>query len=117
MAEEANSSLHELCRVSILCRNPDHPVIRDLMDMLCKRGFETEAVVLGEELPRDRPIISALDLEEPFFHNLCEVDFDSLKASIYSLVESRGIMWVTGLSQVRCMEPKYATGYRATGQW
>lgn len=73
-----------------------------------QRGFAVYPRDLYElPLPRGQDVIAMLDDEAPFFEDLDDKRFNGFKALIDGL-EERGVLWVTGLSQVKCLDPQFA---------
>jgi hypothetical protein len=58
-------------------------------------------------LPSGQDVIAMIDDEVPFFEDIDEERFSGFKSLIENL-EDRGILWVTGLSQIQCRDPKFA---------
>lgn len=58
-------------------------------------------------LPQGQDVIAMLDDEAPFFEDLDDRRFAAFKALIDDIKDS-GLLWVTGLSQVHCQNPKFA---------
>ncbi|KAK0130497.1 hypothetical protein ONS96_001016 [Cadophora gregata f. sp. sojae] len=73
-------------------------------------GFEVDFLCLDDKTTSPRPqqdIISILDLEGPFFHDITESRFVNFK-SILSQLQGSRILWVTRSCQVACTDPRYA---------
>jgi SAM-dependent methyltransferase len=51
-------------------------------------------------------VISTIDLEGPFFHDISEGDYKSF-ISYLSSPEGRGLLWLTRPAQIRCSDPRY----------
>ena len=95
-------------RVTILCdRDYISSPVQDMTKFFRSLGIAVDVHKLGEDLPDGQYVISALDLERPFFRNVAEDDFESLKKHLLSL-RSCGVLWLTGPSQMDCREPSYA---------
>lgn len=72
-------------------------------------GYEVDLLRLEDATsqPLQQDIVSILDLEGPFFHDLTESRFASLK-SLLSQLQDSGILWVTRSCQIACTDPRYA---------
>ncbi|KAJ5989668.1 Acyl transferase/acyl hydrolase/lysophospholipase [Penicillium waksmanii] len=58
-------------------------------------------------LPPGQDVIAMIDDEAPFFEDLDDEKFGGFKSLIENL-RDRGLLWVTGLSQIQCRDPKFA---------
>ncbi|KAL2062583.1 hypothetical protein VTL71DRAFT_5655 [Oculimacula yallundae] len=78
-------------------------------NLLESAGYEVDFYCLGDEAspPLHQDIVSVLDLEGPFFHDLTETRFQNFKNLLGSL-QATGILWVTRSCQVACTDPRYA---------
>ena len=73
-------------------------------------GFQVDLLCLNDETsspPPQQDIVSILDLEGPFFHDVTESRFANFK-SILSQLQGSGILWITRSCQVACTDPRYA---------
>ncbi|KAL2838941.1 hypothetical protein BJX68DRAFT_279537 [Aspergillus pseudodeflectus] len=65
--------------------------------------------------PSGQDVVSVLDLEAPFFHDVDEASFENLKRLLSHLHQQQstdgnnnsGILWLTGASQIACKDPRY----------
>ena len=74
-------------------------------------GFTVERHPLGslDTLPPDQDVVAALDITRPFFHDLTEAQLDQFQDLLRRAAKGLcGILWVTGASQVGCIDPRYA---------
>ncbi|OHX00905.1 beta-ketoacyl synthase domain-containing protein [Colletotrichum incanum] len=94
-------------KVSVICRDPKHPVVSGAMMLLESRGFSLRCFSPGQELPWGQPILCLLDLESPFFHNMGPTQWNELKKSFFSAQDEK-MLWVTGASQMCCKAPNYS---------
>ncbi|KAF1990145.1 hypothetical protein K402DRAFT_371161 [Aulographum hederae CBS 113979] len=77
-----------------------------IVDLLKKRGYEVSGCSLDDTPPTGTDIISLLDADKPFFENITAERLDSFKTFVNNLGGS-GLLWITGLSQMHCTDPRY----------
>lgn len=75
--------------------------------MLEGRGYLVHHLWFGEPLPDGQYVIALLDDEAPFFENMDNHRFNTIRNLIESL-NGCGILWVIGLSQAKCQDPRFA---------
>ncbi|KAL4900418.1 hypothetical protein BDW74DRAFT_182748 [Aspergillus multicolor] len=71
-------------------------------------GLPTPSKAGDEVSDNDRDkylVISLLDLDGPYLHNLCEDGFKALQTLLSDF--NQPILWVTKMSQFRCEDPRY----------
>ncbi|KKY36228.1 putative polyketide synthase [Diaporthe ampelina] len=92
--------------------SPDEPALETLTAELQAAGFAVEARPLGgglDAVPPGRDVVAALDLTRPFLHGLAAGQLAQLQRLLGRLrAGGAGILWVTGASQVGCVDPRYA---------
>lgn len=75
-------------------------------------GFAVDAHTFGESLdalPPNQDLIAALDITRPFFHDLTGDHLAQFQHLLRQASSNQcGILWVTGASQVGCVDPRYA---------
>ncbi|KAI2627830.1 hypothetical protein GGR54DRAFT_636951 [Hypoxylon sp. NC1633] len=83
--------------------------VSQLQDALRSRGYEVDICHLGG-LPRaDGVIIAILDIDQPFFHDIDEEQFEWFKSLMAGREGNKSsILWVTGAAQISCIDPRYA---------
>ncbi|GJD02486.1 polyketide synthase [Colletotrichum higginsianum] len=60
-------------------------------------------------LPEGQDVVAALDLAGPFFHDLTERRLAGFQELVRQARDRRcGILWLTGTSQVGCVDPRFA---------
>ncbi|OLN97381.1 Lovastatin diketide synthase LovF 1 [Colletotrichum chlorophyti] len=94
-------------KISILCQDPSHSKVADVARSLKSRGSNVQFFAPGQELPWGQPVLSLLDIEEPFFHSMTPAQWDSIKLSLISAQDAK-TLWATGASQVGCKDPNYS---------
>lgn len=101
-----------LNRITLLHSGGKPPVAASISQLLSSSGFEIDLYAIENTdtpPPAQQDIVSILDLDEPFFHNLRQSSFESLKRLLSHLQQTdSGILWVTGAGQVGCKDPRYA---------
>lgn len=72
-------------------------------------GYEIDYCSIEKPVPPPprQDIVSILDLEGPFFHELDEPRFKAFQ-NLLSQVQDSGILWLTSVYQVGCRDPRYA---------
>lgn len=84
--------------------------VRVVADLLKHHGYQPHVHAIGSStpLPADQDVISLLDLGSPFLYEMTESQLSQLQGFFSALHDAeRGILWVTGASQVRCQDPGY----------
>ncbi|KAL4772444.1 hypothetical protein BDW60DRAFT_216463 [Aspergillus nidulans var. acristatus] len=78
-----------------------------LKGTLEQQGYEVCICSLQAGLPAEGEylIISLLDMDGPYLHDLSEAGFTALQGLLADIKQP--ILWVTGLSQFRCENPRY----------
>ncbi|KND94632.1 Lovastatin diketide synthase LovF [Tolypocladium ophioglossoides CBS 100239] len=78
-----------------------------LFQDLRSRGYAVHRCGLQDmPLPASQDVIALLDDEGPFFENMDDQRFGSFKTLVSNLKDC-GILWVTGLSQIQCQDPRF----------
>ncbi|KAJ5783184.1 hypothetical protein N7457_004958 [Penicillium paradoxum] len=79
-----------------------------VIQALESREYLVNHIKFGEEpLPVGQDVFALLDEEVSFFENMDNQRFENFKQMMETL-NDRGIFWVTGLSQIRCLDPRFA---------
>lgn len=90
----------------------DEPALEALTAELRGAGFAVDAHPFGgsvDALPPGQDVIAALDFTRPFFHDLAEGQLAQFQELVREAGSRQcGILWVTGASQVGCVDPRYA---------
>ncbi|KAL0936929.1 polyketide synthase [Colletotrichum truncatum] len=98
--------------VSILVESSNGPASL-LQDALTKRGYNVSLSSLDELPDDDVDVISLLDLESPYFHDISDERLKKLQTYLATLPPDTSVLWVTGHSQVGCDDPRYAASIGA----
>ncbi|KAI0868539.1 hypothetical protein GGS24DRAFT_207312 [Hypoxylon argillaceum] len=93
--------------VTLLCGSVKSPSVAQLTKALKSEGYEVNTCSIADTPPAGQDVISLLDVESPFFHNLNSTSFEQLKKFLIGLDQSAGIFWVTHPSQTHCPDPRY----------
>ncbi|KAJ5973964.1 polyketide synthase [Penicillium waksmanii] len=81
--------------------------VSPMLQVLESRGYTIHHCELQDmPLPTGQDVIALLDDEGPFFENMDDQRFELFKNLVQNLKEC-GILWVTGLSQIQCHDPKF----------
>lgn len=93
--------------------SPAEPALEVLTTSLRGAGFSVDTHPFGspDALPPNQDIVAALDVTRPFFHDLTEdglANFQDLLRQAAAAGARCGILWVTGASQIGCVDPRYA---------
>ncbi|KAJ9306417.1 hypothetical protein DTO217A2_4156 [Paecilomyces variotii] len=95
-------------KITVLFEQEGFAVIQVLRE-LEKQGYEVSKCQLGDEAPVGQDVISLLDIEKPFFHDMDEDRFLSFKTFLLSLQgRDAGMLWATYLVDIGCHDPRYA---------
>lgn len=73
---------------------------------LRNRGCDAEIFQMDQKLPPDRDVISLLDLDSPFFHDMGDERFEAFKLFIKRLPSVK-ILWLMKSSQFNVKDPRY----------
>ncbi|OGM48910.1 putative polyketide synthase [Aspergillus bombycis] len=93
--------------VSLLYHTVIDDWARDLASELSEAGYSVHWCTL-KQIPSPRSnIISVIDLEGPFFHELTPADFESFQSFVLRLADGH-LLWVTRSVQTECDDPRYA---------
>ncbi|KAJ5385785.1 polyketide synthase [Penicillium cosmopolitanum] len=97
-----------LNKITVLVEQ-EGPAVIKILSLLEKQGYEVSKCKLGDDAPVGQDVISLLDIENPFFHDMDEDQFLSFKTFLLSLQErDAGMLWVTHLIDIGCRDPRYA---------
>lgn len=94
-----------------LSDSPVEPALEILTTSLHGAGFTVDPHPFGspDALPPNQDVVAALDITRPFFHDLTEYGLAQFQDLLRQAADGRsGILWVTGASQVGCVDPRYA---------
>ncbi|KAI1738583.1 putative polyketide synthase [Xylaria scruposa] len=96
----------KLCRVTLLCYEPDGPCSTELRQCLETKGVIVDICLFGETLPVNQEVISLLDLQKPTVCNLDSQGYDILMGYLESHKEV--MIWAMPASQIDCQDPRAA---------
>lgn len=90
----------------------DEPSLVTLIAKLFSAGFFVDTQSFGgslDALPAKQDIIAVIDVSRPFFHDLTGKQLAQFQDLLRQAGNKQcGILWVTGASQVGCVDPRYA---------
>ena len=91
-------------RMTLLCHSRDGPLVPEIEELLTVRGAAVDLCQVGEALPANQGVISVLDMQEPFLHDISGRDFRWFVKCL-EMVQTK-MIWVTKPAQVQCKDPK-----------
>lgn len=94
--------------VTILHSGSQRSTLKAVHDAFCKKGYTVTDCPLGIALPQGVDIFSIIDIEQPFFYNISDENFEKFKDLLTEVSPSAGVLWVTGACQIDCHDPRYA---------
>ncbi|KAL8376833.1 hypothetical protein RB595_007791 [Gaeumannomyces hyphopodioides] len=95
-------------KVTVLVGNEGAQVQR-ILGQLGEAGYEIVKCGLADEAPAEQDVLSLLDVDKPFFHEIEEANFKAFKAFLLGLQEKgAGMLWATHLVDIGCKDPRYA---------
>jgi hypothetical protein len=96
-------------RITLLHSNGEGSLANHVSRCLRAEGYEIDYCSIEKTVspPPQQDIVSILDLEGPFFHELNEPRFKAFQ-TLLSHVQDSGILWLTTVCQVGCKDPRYA---------
>ncbi|EZF22032.1 hypothetical protein H112_05022 [Trichophyton rubrum D6] len=92
--------------VTLLTGDTPCPWAKEIADSLEKTGYRVHWGRLDQPPPTDQCIISVLDLESPYLHNLPEEKYIDLHSYLTKIGKSR-MIWVTRMNQLECSDPNF----------
>ncbi|KAG6011444.1 Type I Iterative PKS [Claviceps lovelessii] len=85
------------------------PIAANVLRRLENSGYEVTKCRLGDVPPAGLDVLSLLDIDGPFFHDMTEQRFLEFKAFILGLQDNgHGMLWATHLVDIGCRDPRYA---------
>ncbi|TPX21015.1 hypothetical protein DIZ76_016915 [Coccidioides immitis] len=102
--------IHEtpIKKVTVLV-DEERSAVTHILNQLEKDGYEVIKCRLGDIPPAGQDMISLLDIEQPFFHDIDEARFLSFKTLLLGLQEhGSGMLWATHLIDIGCRDLRYA---------
>ncbi|KAL7928104.1 hypothetical protein V8C35DRAFT_333716 [Trichoderma chlorosporum] len=71
-----------------------------------KSGYQVRwSKLADQDHCSNRDIISVIDLERPFFHEISTEDYENFTSYLSKL--RAGMLWITKAAQIRCTDPRY----------
>ncbi|RAH63166.1 fatty acid synthase S-acetyltransferase [Aspergillus piperis CBS 112811] len=93
--------------VTLLYRSKINVAASNIERTLIKKGYSVSWQKLGKDLPAEQIVVSLLDLEGPFFHEIAREDWNAFVAYITS-TEFGSMIWITKNCQIHCDDPRYS---------
>jgi hypothetical protein len=104
---------HQCKRVTILrsaaaaeSESESSPRVAAVEEQLRERGYQIDFYKVDQTPPPGQIVVSLLDLEAPFLHNVTAQQFLAFREFLNHVKDS-GILWVTGAAQINCQDPRY----------
>jgi SAM-dependent methyltransferase len=94
-------------KVTLLCSTSGSALVRQVEASFLAAGFTVDLCTLIQQPPPNQDIVSLLDLDEPFFHDISPSNFQAF-INFVTKLGSTGMLWVTMASQLRCKDPRYS---------
>ncbi|KAJ5553185.1 hypothetical protein N7494_002563 [Penicillium frequentans] len=82
------------------------PWAQYVRDLFIQTGYNVTWMKLGEQPPNGAGIISLIDLEGPYFHDMSQVSFLQLQI-LMTQTSIRRVLWVTESCQMSCKDPRF----------
>ncbi|GBF65175.1 highly reducing polyketide synthase [Trichophyton mentagrophytes] len=92
--------------VTLLAGDIPCPWAKEIAGSLEKTGYRVHWGRLDQSPPTGHCIVSVLDLESPFLHNLSEEKYIALHSYLTKIGKSR-MIWVTRMNQLECSDPNF----------
>ncbi|EGE05508.1 fatty acid synthase S-acetyltransferase [Trichophyton equinum CBS 127.97] len=92
--------------VTLLAGDIPCPWAKEIAGSLEKTGYRVHWGRLDQSPPTSHCIVSVLDLESPFLHNLSEEKYIALHSYLTKIGKSR-MIWVTRMNQLECSDPNF----------
>lgn len=97
-----------LPKITLLQGPASIPLVKEVENILCEYGIESETCEWGQELPENQDIISFIDLgEKPILQDVNEMDLAKLLQTVETLEDST-MLWLTPAAQIRPVNPHAA---------
>ena len=94
-------------QVTLLVGSEISSQAREIETLFVENDYAVEICHFNQDVSTGGDIISLLDLEAPFLHEISEQSFDRFVQTLSSL-RSSGVLWVTRAVQINCTDPRYA---------
>ncbi|EFE33181.1 uncharacterized protein ARB_07933 [Trichophyton benhamiae CBS 112371] len=93
--------------VTLLTGDTPCPWTKKIASSLEKIGYRVHWGRLDQSPPTSQCIVSVLDLESPYLHNLSEEKYIALHSYLTKIGKSR-MIWVTRMNQLECSDPNFS---------
>ncbi|KAJ5279937.1 hypothetical protein N7478_005309 [Penicillium angulare] len=81
------------------------PWIAIFEEDLMHNGYTIKRLTIGDSIPPDQYVISLLDIDRPFFHQISQDDWEWFQNFTKS---SPQILWITKSVELKCHDPNYS---------
>ncbi|KAK2811573.1 hypothetical protein FQN49_008445, partial [Arthroderma sp. PD_2] len=93
--------------VTLLAGGSPRPWAKEVACTLREQGYNVNWGTLTQAPPADQWIISLLDLDGPYLHNISEQGYTALHAFLTHINKSK-MIWVTNMGQLACADPRFS---------
>ncbi|PGH00300.1 hypothetical protein AJ80_09194 [Polytolypa hystricis UAMH7299] len=94
--------------VTFLSHATFNPIVEEAKNQFLQQGYTVNLCTLDDPPPQTGDVISLLDLDGPFFHNLSEPNLCAFQQYLTNCPSATGTLWVTKPVQVQCQDPRYS---------
>ena len=103
------SMREEMCpekTVTLLHDGPIGNIEKCVQQSFIQRGYVVSWCELGQPLPGNQSIVSLLDLNRSFLHDISKDNWQKIQ-DLLSGLDSQGVLWVTRECQLQSVDPRY----------
>ena len=93
-------------RITVLCSEVLDERAQQLLERLTAEGYVLDTINIWESPPAQQDIVSILELDGPFFHEINADRYQAFK-DFLSKISDSGVMWITSMCQMGCKDPRY----------
>ncbi|KAJ5642948.1 uncharacterized protein N7484_005455 [Penicillium longicatenatum] len=79
---------------------------KSIQQSFIHRGYTVSWCNLGQDLPGNQSVVSLLELDRPFLHDISKDNWNNIQGLLSGLT-SQGVLWVTLESQLQSTDPRY----------
>ncbi|OQE82653.1 hypothetical protein PENNAL_c0035G03199 [Penicillium nalgiovense] len=92
--------------VTLLHDGPISNIGKSVQQSFIQRGYALSWCNIGQPLPGNQSVVSLLDLNGSFLHDISEDNWQKIQ-DLLSGLNSQGIFWVTRECQLQSVDPRY----------
>lgn len=79
--------------------------IEETQQHLVRKGHTVQRFTIGESIPQKQRVISLIDLDGPFFHNISETNWKWFQELLNTAPQ---ILWLTKSVELSCRDPDFS---------